>query len=40
MGTNESQHYPAEAAPNALIFMQEIRKKVSERNHEKNALSI
>ena len=40
MGTNESQRSPAEAASDALDFMQEIRKTVSETNREKNTLSI
>ena len=40
MGTNESQRSPAEAASDALDFMQEIRKTVSESNHEKNTLLI
>ena len=39
MGKKESQHFPAEAASDALDFMQEIRKKVSETNGEKT-LSI
>ena len=36
MGTHESQFCPAEAASDALNFMQEIRKKVSKTNCEKN----
>ena len=35
MGTNESQHSPAEARSDALGFMQKMRKKISETNHEK-----
>ena len=35
MGTNESQCSPAEAAPDALDFMKEIRKKGSDKNREK-----
>ena len=35
MGTNESQRSSAEAASDALNFMQEIRKTVSEKNCEK-----
>ena len=40
MGTNESQHSPAKAASDVLDFMQEIRKKVSEKNHEKNVINM
>ena len=35
MSTHESQHSPVEAASDALDFMQEIKKKVSETDHEK-----
>ena len=35
MGTNEFQHSPAEAASDALDFMQEVRKTVNEINREK-----
>ena len=40
MGNNESQCSPAEAASDALNFMQKIKKKVSETDCEKNVLSI
>ena len=35
MGTHESQCSPADAASYALDFMQEIKKKINETNHEK-----
>ena len=40
MSTNECHHSPSEAASDALDFMQEIRKKVSETYHEKNCFNI
>ena len=40
MSTHESQHFPIEAASDALDFMQEIKKKISKTNHDKNILSI
>ena len=40
MGTDESQCSPVVVASDALDFMQELRKKVNETNHEKNMLSI
>ena len=40
VGTHESQRSPADVASDALNFMQEIKKKVSETNSEKNMSSI